>query len=40
MVRVKVKVEEKDIKGGIVKAKVKRSLPKGSTLTKLVISVA
>ena len=36
---VKVKVKEKG-KIDTVKAKVKRSLPKGSTLTKPVISVA
>ena len=41
LVRVKVEVQEKEeAKVGTVRAKVKRSLPKGSTLTKLVISVA
>ena len=39
MVRVKVEVKEK-AKVEMVRAKVKQSLPKGSTLTRPVISVA
>ena len=39
MARAKVKVKEK-AKLDMVRAKVKRSLPKGSTLTRPVISVA
>jgi len=39
-VKLKVRVEEKAIKEEIAKAKVKRRLPKGSTLTKSVVIVA